>query len=550
MTDTYTSFRPSALKYRPQKLDDIIGQEVLVKALTNSIQNDRLAPAYVFTGVRGVGKTSTARLLARGLNCLGKDGTSGPTGSPCGVCRPCLDIIQEKSLDVLEVDAASQTGVDDVRQLIENVSYKPVHGRYKIYIIDEVHMLSKSAFNALLKTLEEPPAYAKFFLATTEIDKVPVTILSRSQRFDLKRVSVRRLQEYLGQIVEAEGRVAEAEGLRLIAEAAEGSVRDGLSILDQVFNIAEGDIMRSDVEKMLGYARQQDVIDLMTGAFAGDIQGSLDIFHKLYNEGISILMLTNRMLHCIHRLSTAKAMQAEGGLLETEKKLLEKLSIPSLTRAWQLILKGIEEIRLSPNEADAMEMILIRFCYVSHLPDLIDIATQGLDSDQKKKSFDHPVTVSESNNLQENKSRAAEKYPRDVSQTLNSGEASKENRVSEITMEQLVQYAHENNEVILATHLECSVAFIEGKNLFLKLKKVQSVPQGFERDLQKKMTAWFCAPWVVEWAADDKALSLQESKEQAQKKRLKDYQKSDTFVKIKAAFPEARLTKISERIDP
>ncbi len=385
MTHSQTSFRPSALKYRPQNLDELVGQEVLVKSLQNSIDQDRLAHAYVFTGVRGVGKTSTARLLARGLNCLGVDGNGGPTSSPCGVCRSCVDILSEKSMDVLEVDAASQTGVDDVRQLIENVSYKPVHGRYKIYIIDEVHMLSKSAFNALLKTLEEPPAYAKFFMATTEIDKVPVTILSRSQRYDLKRIPLSILQDHLAKIVEQEGRQVDSSGLQLIAEAAEGSARDALSILDQVFNVAEGEIKASDVESVLGYARHQDVVELLSDLFAGNVQSALEKFQKLYAEGVSVLNLANRLLYVVHKLSMATVTGVESGLLAAEKELLGSLSVPTLTRAWQLILKGIEEIKQSPNQANAMEMLLIRFCYISHLPNMAHIGSENENLDQKKK---------------------------------------------------------------------------------------------------------------------------------------------------------------------
>ena len=529
MTNSQTSFRPSALKYRPQRLDELVGQEVLVKSLKNSIDQDRLAHAYVFTGVRGVGKTSTARLLARGLNCHGADGSGGPTSNPCGVCRSCMDILSEKSMDVLEVDAASQTGVDDVRQLIENVSYKPVHGRYKIYIIDEVHMLSKSAFNALLKTLEEPPAYAKFFMATTEIDKVPVTILSRSQRYDLKRIPLNVLQDHLTQIVEQEGRQIDASGLHLIAEAAEGSARDALSILDQVFNVAEGEIKLNDVESVLGYARYQDVVDLLSDLFDGNVQPALEKFQNLYAEGTSVLNLANRLLYVVHKLSISMATSTSFGLLESEKELLEGLSVPTLTRAWQLILKGIEEIKQCPSQSNAMEMLLIRFCYISQLAQ-IDSGNENLD--QKKKS-----SLIEAKPIQdkpEKKSPATEE-----SKSIQSS----------ITMDELVLRAHRENEVMLATHLECSVAFVESKDSFLKLKKVKTVPQSFERDLQKKMTGWYGCPWAVEWVESDSALTLEQLKQNEQKKRLNDFQKSDTFMRVKAAFPNAQLTEIKERLD-
>ncbi len=279
-------YRVLARKYRPQRFDELIGQDAMVQTLGNAIRRDRLAHAFLMTGVRGVGKTSTARLIAKALNCIGPDGAGGPTISPCNVCEPCRAIAEGRHIDVVEMDAASNTGVDDVREIIEAVRYAAVSARYKVYIIDEVHMLSKNAFNALLKTLEEPPAHVKFLFATTEVNKVPVTVLSRCQRFDLRRISAEQLADHFTEVCEAEGVQAEPEALALIARAAEGSARDGLSILDQAIAHGEEGVTAAQVRLMLGLSDRGAIRRLLGLLLAGDAQGALAAVREHHDLGV------------------------------------------------------------------------------------------------------------------------------------------------------------------------------------------------------------------------------------------------------------------------
>lgn len=283
MTDApdQTPYRVLARKYRPGDFSGLIGQEALVRTLTNAISSGRIAHAFMLTGVRGIGKTTTARIIARALNCIGPDGAGGPTIDPCGVCDHCRSIAEDRHVDVMEVDAASHTGVDNIRELTDGARYRPVSARYKIYIIDEVHMLSKGAFNALLKTLEEPPEHVKFIFATTEIRKVPVTVLSRCQRFDLRRVPADRLIDHFRSIAEKENVPAEDEALAIVARAADGSVRDGLSLLDQAMALGDGGITAPQVRDMLGLADRTQIFDLFGKVMAGEIAEALDHFGRM-----------------------------------------------------------------------------------------------------------------------------------------------------------------------------------------------------------------------------------------------------------------------------
>ena len=374
------AYRVLARKYRPTTFAEMIGQDALVRTLTNAIASGRLAHAFVLTGVRGVGKTTTARILARALNCVGPDGKGGPTADPCGVCEPCRSILADSNLDVMEMDAASRTGVDDIREIIDGVRYGPVASRYKVYIIDEVHMLSKNAFNALLKTLEEPPPHVKFVFATTEIRKVPVTVLSRCQRFDLRRIGADQLQAYFGEILDKEGVAAEPEAVGMIARAADGSARDGLSLLDQA--IAQGApvgdkpfIAAASVREMLGLADRSSVIDILEAAFAGDGPRMLDGLEAARRAGADPQSVLGDLLDFIHFVTRARMVPAvldDPAVPEVERKrggaLAERISLPGLTRAWQTLLKGAGEVQAAPNPQAALEMVLIRLLYMSDLP--------------------------------------------------------------------------------------------------------------------------------------------------------------------------------------
>ncbi len=378
------AYRVLARKYRPQTFSELIGQDAMVQTLGNAIKRDRLAHAFLMTGVRGVGKTSTARLIAKALNCIGPDGEGGPTIDPCGVCEPCLSIAEGRNVDVIEMDAASHTGVDDMRSII-NISRNTGFGsRYQIFIIDEVHMLSKSAFNALLKTLEEPPAHVKFLLATTEVDKVPVTVLSRCQRFDLRRISSEKLAEHFSRVATKEGIAAEPEALMLIARAAEGSARDGLSILDQAIahaDIEGGGIQAQAVREMLGHSDRGAVRDLLTLILAGDGAGALASMRRQYDYGVDPLSVLRSLLETVHGITLTKVGTPPDVAQPMEERAAREewaasLGYPALHRLWQLFLKGHDEVAKAALPIEAAEMALLRAIYASTLPDPGELARQ------------------------------------------------------------------------------------------------------------------------------------------------------------------------------
>ena len=375
------AYRVLARKYRPQTFSELIGQDAMVQTLGNAIRRDRLAHAFLLTGVRGVGKTSTARLIAKALNCIGPDGQGGPTIDPCGACDPCRAIAEGRHIDVIEMDAASHTGVDDVREIIEAVRYSAVSARFKIYIIDEVHMLSKNAFNALLKTLEEPPPHVKFLFATTEVNKVPVTVLSRCQRFDLRRISADLLAAHFGRVVEAEGVAADADALALIARAAEGSARDGLSILDQAIAHAgmEGVAVNADaVRDMLGLSDRGAIRALFGHLVRGDAPAALAALRQQYDLGVDPTAVLRTLLETVHGVTLAKLGSKPGpGQAEEEREALAKwaaMSFPMLHRLWQLLLKGHDEVARAALPIETAEMALLRVVHAGSLPDPADLA--------------------------------------------------------------------------------------------------------------------------------------------------------------------------------
>ena len=372
-----------ARKYRPQNFEDLLGQDALVQTLTNAIQNNRLHHAYILTGIRGVGKTTTARLIARALNCTGADGKGGPTIHPCGVCDNCKAIAAGRHMDVMELDAASHTGVDDIRELLDSARYAPTNARYKVYIIDEVHMLSKGAFNALLKTLEEPPAHVKFIFATTEIRKVPVTILSRCQRFDLQRLSVETLTQLFTKILANENIPAETEALDIIAKAADGSARDGLSLLDQAIVLSNGNINTDVVKKMLGLADRSQTLTLFENLVNGNMEAVLKDISEQYTNGATPMIVLQDLINITHDLAKVKIIPAllnSTSLSEIEKKTFATLStscsLAVLSKIWQMLIKGISEINMAPSAVEALEMILLRVAYSASLPTPYEILNE------------------------------------------------------------------------------------------------------------------------------------------------------------------------------
>lgn len=370
-----THYRVLARKYRPLDFAELIGQDAMVRTLSNAIETGRLAHAFILTGVRGIGKTTTARIIAKSLNCIGKDGKGSATIDPCGECENCIAISESRHVDVMEMDAASRTGIDDIREIIDGVKYASTTARFKIYIIDEVHMLSRNAFNALLKTLEEPPEHVKFIFATTEIRKVPVTVLSRCQRFDLRRISIEELIGHYSKIAVKEKCTIDEAALAMIARAAEGSVRDGLSLLDQAFAHGAGKVSEEQVREMLGLADRTQILDLYKDILAGKTADALAKLRFQFHHGADPAVIIQDMLELTHWLTRLKVVPDAGDDLVTSEaerkdglKMSSELSVPTLTRTWQMLLKGNDEVRKSPNPIAAAEMIIVRLTYSSTLP--------------------------------------------------------------------------------------------------------------------------------------------------------------------------------------
>ena len=379
-----TKYKILALKYRPNKFTEIIGQDIAVRTITTAIIKNRISNAFILSGVRGVGKTTIARLIASSLNCMERK-TDDP--NPCGHCSNCESIARSENIDVLEVDAASKTGIDDIRDIIETIKYSPTGGQYKIYIIDEVHMLSKQAFNGLLKTLEEPPQFVKFIFATTEVKKIPLTVLSRCQRFDLKRVNFDQLINFIKKVSKKENVEIDSESLALIARISEGSVRDSLSILDQAISFSGNNVNKEKIQSMLGLVDRIFIIELFELIISGNAEEALNKLKNSYDNGIDLKSIIESLLETVYFLSRIKVSKKELNKdfllsdLEHEKllHLVKKLEMPYLIRSWQILVKGSQELANAPIQLSATEMIIIKLAYVSNLPTIDKIYDQ-LDS--------------------------------------------------------------------------------------------------------------------------------------------------------------------------
>ncbi len=369
------AYQVLARKYRPETFADLVGQDAMVRTLKNAFAADRIAQAFIMTGIRGTGKTTTARIIAKGMNCIGADGTGGPTTAPCGICEHCTAIMEGRHVDVMEMDAASNTGVANIREIIDSVHYRAASARYKVYIIDEVHMLSTGAFNALLKTLEEPPAHVKFIFATTEIRKVPVTVLSRCQRFDLRRIEPEEMIALMRRIAEAEGAEIADDALALIARAAEGSARDATSLLDQAISHGAGETTAAQVRAMLGLADRGRVLDLFDMILRGDAAGALTELSAQYAEGADPMAVLRDLAEITHWISVVKITPeaAEDPTVSPDERhrglaLADQLAMRILTRLWQMLLKALDEVASAPNAMMAAEMAIIRLTHVADLP--------------------------------------------------------------------------------------------------------------------------------------------------------------------------------------
>jgi DNA polymerase-3 subunit gamma/tau len=554
MVETAIPYRVLARKYRPADFTGLIGQEALVRTLSNAFATGRIAHAFMLTGVRGVGKTTTARIIARALNCIGPDGKrTEPTIHPCGVCEPCTSIAESRNVDVQEMDAASRTGIDDIREIIEGVRYAPVAARYKVYIIDEVHMLSKQAFNGLLKTLEEPPPHVKFVFATTEIRKVPVTVLSRCQRFDLRRIESAELAAYLGTLAVKEDVKIEEGALALIARAAEGSARDGLSLLDQAIahgSLEGGAITAEMVRAMLGLADRGRVLDLFEKLMGGALPDALADLKQLYDAGADPLAVMQDLLETTHfltRIKVAPAAQGffDGGSAEAKRAgdLAARLSVPTLTRAWQMLLKGLLEVRDATRPILALEMALIRVSYAADLPPtdklVKDLLDGGAKSNPPLEGGSKPPPRSGAG-FGEGSARSAAAAPRLSPQSQPEGAPTLRG------LEDIVALAQANNAPMLRVAVENYIHLVRLEPGLLEFRPAANAPRTLAGDLQQKLGVWTGQRWSVSIAREGGAPTLSEQRRAAKAARMESVSQEPMVRAVLDRFPGAEIVAVRD----
>jgi DNA polymerase-3 subunit gamma/tau len=533
-------YRVLARKYRPQSFAELIGQDAMVRTLGNAIASGRIAHAFLLTGVRGVGKTSTARLVAKALNCIGPDGQGGPTIDPCGQCEPCRAIAEGRHIDVTEMDAASHTGVDDVREIIEAVRYSAVSARFKIYIIDEVHMLTKNAFNALLKTLEEPPAHVKFLFATTEVNKVPVTVLSRCQRFDLRRIQAEKLVDHFRRIAEIEQVSIESDALLMIARAAEGSARDGLSLLDQAIAHGGGEVKAQAVRDMLGLADRGRIRRLLALLLAGDASGSLAELDEAQALGIDPTALLRGLMEQIHAASRAKAGRGGDPLASVEERTASEelggsLGWSQLHRLWQLLLKGLADVGLAPDPNEAAAMVLLRLVHAADLPDPAALIARLQGQGEGAV------------NVQAQRPAAAPAAPRaEVVTSAPAPPIAPEPASASLprSFKQLVDFIEGKGKAIRAVQLRNQVGLIRYAEGELALKPLQPLGTSFAREFEAELRALTGAPWQVTLGDGEAEPSLA-AQERMEEERARDaILREPSVAAVLSAFPDATLESV------
>lgn len=531
-------YRVLARKYRPRDFSQLKGQDALVRTLTNAIESGRIAHAFMLTGVRGVGKTTTARIIARALNC-----EKGPTITPCGTCDQCKAISEDRHVDVLEMDAASHTGVDNIRDLIDTVQYAPVSGRYKIFIIDEVHMLSKGAFNALLKTLEEPPAHAKFVFATTEIRKVPVTVLSRCQRFDLKRIDAGLLEEYFGELLKKENVEAEQQAIALIARAADGSARDGLSLLDQAISREQGKVSEAQVREMLGLVDRSAGFDLFEGLMEGDTIGTLNIVDTLYKSGADPMQVLQDLLDLTHFLTKTKVAPEtarDRALPEAERvrgaELAKKLSVPVLTRTWQMLLKGASEVNQSSHPRHALEMLLIRLLYVAEQPTPGDVLKQLKDG----------TTVSAGGGAAPSGGAPrGTTVMRAASPVTAVAYQPQENAPAQVnSFQEAVALFGQKKEGMLEASIAAYVHLVKFEQGHLAIRLKENAPQNLVGQMSDRLSLWTGRPWIVSLSREQGEPTLGEMKRTEKANIDAEVRASAMVAETLNVFPGAKVVDI------
>ncbi len=533
-----------ARKYRPTTFADMVGQDVLIKTFTNAVSVGRIAHAFLLTGIRGVGKTTTARIIARALNCTGLDGKGEITISPCGKCNHCEAIAEDRHQDVIEIDAASHTGVNDIRDIIENARYRPIYGRFKIYIIDEVHMLSNSAFNALLKTLEEPPMHVKFIFATTEIKKIPLTILSRCQRFDLKRVSIETLTNHFKSVLQKEGLEASDDSLKMIASSSNGSVRDGLSILDQAISHTGGNIVEPAVREMLGLSSTDTLYQLYEHILKNEMAESLQIIDKLYSYGADPVLVLQDLMNITHTMAKAKVnMKMLEPLPEFDKTritaFLKIADISRINRIWLALIKGFEEIKGSYNPIASLEMILIRVSHLSNLPAPEDLIkklkarnTDGPSKDKANEKLDEQVSSNEQMSSNQNSSQSF------------SQNSSQSNKPKFTCMEDIEKFLFEHEEMDMCHHLRSDVRLVSLEPNRIALKLLDGAPKAFNNNLKDVLERITGEAWAVLASLEEGEQTLAQKHRMKQEQKISSVLEDDTVNHMLKAFTGLEIADI------
>jgi DNA polymerase III subunit gamma/tau len=538
-----------ARKYRPKLFSELIGQDAMVRTLRNAFASGRIAQAYMLTGVRGVGKTTTARLIARALNYVPLSGDGAPTLDMTEEGEHCRAILESRHLDVIEMDAASHTGIDDIRDLIDSAHYKPNTARYKVYIIDEVHMLSKQAFNGLLKTLEEPPEHVKFIFATTEVGKVPVTVLSRCQRFDLKRIEVEQLAEHLAGIVAQENAAADPAALLLITRAAEGSVRDALSILDRAIAFGSGKIEAESVRGLLGLADRGRIFDLLETVLAGDAGKALEKLAALSSDGAEPAQVITDLADAVHAVTLVKAAgtsdpAASEAQRASASDLAKRLSMPVLARAWQILLKGQEEVKAAPRPHAAADMVLVRLAYVADLPtpaDLMRRLGDGLGGDEEgvsrvvpgKQASRQPTHAARPEPPQD-PTPVEESAPPEAAPSL----------ANPKSFDEVVAIAEENRDLKLKHALTEQVRLVRFRPGHLEINPLASAPKELGQELMRKLKSWTGRVWIVALSGEEGAAPLGAQRRAREAREIEAIREHPEVKQVLQHFPDARIAAV------
>ena len=557
MSDTTNqSYQVLARKYRPETFADLVGQDAMVRTLKNAFAADRIAQAFIMTGIRGTGKTTTARIIAKGMNCIGPDGQGGPTTDPCGVCEHCSAIIEGRHVDVMEMDAASRTGVDDIREIIDSVHYRAASARYKIYIIDEVHMLSTNAFNALLKTLEEPPAHVKFIFATTEIRKVPVTVLSRCQRFDLRRIEPEVMIALMRKIASAESAEITDDALALITRAAEGSARDATSLLDQAISHGAGETTADQVRAMLGLADRGRVLDLFEAIMRGDASAALAELGAQYSDGADPMAIMRDLAEITHWISVVKITPdaADDPTVSPDERargatLSEQLAMRVLTRMWQMLLKALDEVAQAPNSMMAAEMAIIRLTHVADLPSPEELVKKLQNSSPPPVPPSGGTSGTRTGSITNAQSNTAVTTAPTGGPTASLGSAQPVTEtVSALahyaTFDAVVDLVRSQRDVKLLVEVESCIRLVSYQPGRIEFTPTSDAPSDLSQRLGGALQRWTGARWAIILSNTGTATTIAEDRTAAEDAIKAEAQQHPLMQAAMASFPNAKIIDI------